>query len=142
MGGGLVGFVIEAPGAPTAIQPTIAANQPTNQPSPTMIFWPLQVWDAYFPNAPAHSQEWYRLPDRNTVSRHTTGVVRNAELGCPPGCHVLTNSSKLMHALDDYHFMVKALIDDAGDETQDTSTTAATAHTSPSGSTTEAPMPS
>ena len=69
-------------------------------------------------------------------SCHITGVVRNAELGCPAGCRVLTNSVKLVNALDDGWQHV------TGDETQDTSATAATTHTSPSGSTTEAPMPS
>ena len=135
-GGGLAGFVIEAP---CAANPTIAANQPTNEPISGVIFWPLDVWNKHFPNTPLPAQEWFRYPDRSMESCHITGVVRNAELGCPPGCRVLTNSVNLVNALDDGW---QTLACHSGDETQDTSTTAATTHTSPSGSTTEAPMPS
>ena len=131
-GGGLVGFVIEAP---CAANPTIAANQPTNVPISGVIFWPLDVWNKHFPNTPLPAQEWFRCPD-HMESCHITGVVRNADLGCPAGCFVLTNSVNLVNALDDGWQHV------IGDETQDTSATAATTHTSPSGSTTEAPMPS
>ena len=132
-GVGLAGFVIEAP---RAANPTIAANQPTDAPISGVIFWPLDIWNRHFPNTPLPAQEWYRYPDRSMDSCHILGVVRNADLGCPAGCRVLTNSANLVNALDDGWQHV------IGDETQDTSATAATTHTSPSGSTTEAPMPS
>ena len=67
------------------------------------------------------------------------GVVRSAELGCPPGCRVLTNSVNLVNALDDGRPDTWHVI---GDDTHDTPAIATTTHTSPSGSTTEAPMPS